>query len=260
MKYALAMAAAVFLAWTAVAGDASAADAGSTVNSHTLFLNNCQPNGCVVTRGQTNATTDRSDIAQGTVTAFNQSASIWTSVVSCMQTVMSPFDLTVTDQRPASGDYFEIMIAGTSTDVGGSSDVGAYADAQCSAPGTCDGPYRPDALVFAFANESYYANKPNVICGTAAQAIALTWTLDHVVDASDVMSYNAYSGVQAFHDGEARSSVRLSRRLRSTGARSTGPPTTEAPMGPRSSMAPRPWKAATARRPATMAVRPRTAG
>jgi hypothetical protein len=120
-----------------------AAHAAPLADSHTLFLNDCQPNGCAVHRGSTsNSATDTSAVldASGTVAAFNQGATVWASVLSCMRTVMSPFALTVTDQRPASGPYFEVIVAGTATDVGAPSGLGALGETPCSGVGQCN-PY-----------------------------------------------------------------------------------------------------------------------
>ena len=184
----------------------SAARAAPLTDSHTLFLNDCQPSGCVVHASQSSsdATTDTSDVVEkaGTVAAFSQGAAVWASVVSCVKAVMSPFDLTVTEQRPAQGPYFEVIVAGTPSDVGDESDLGALGDTSCSSVGQCI-PFISKEVSFAFANAPFFANNPNEICGAAAQAIALSWTLDHVVDASDVMTFNSYTGPPSFHDGEA---------------------------------------------------------
>ena len=196
MKRALGMAAILLLCGR------SGAHAATTVNSHTLYFNNCQPNGCTIHLGATNALTDTSDLPSrtSTVAAFNQSAAAWASVLSCARSVMSPFDLMITDQRPASGDFFELIVAGSATDIGAPSGAGATADAACTNIGVCTA-YQPDAVVFAFAND--LGTDPNQICSAALQALASTWALDHVVDPSDVMTYNDFTGLRTFHDGEA---------------------------------------------------------
>lgn len=196
MKYALAVAIGCLI-WSRTASAA-------TADSHTLFLNDCQPSGCSIRVGNTNATTDTSDIPStgSTVAAFNLGTAAWASVLSCVRSVMSPFDLTVTDQRPASGNYFEVIVAGTPSDLGLGSGTLAIGDAACTSVGNCRS-FQSNALAFAFANVSVFASDLNGLCGDALQAIAGSWALDHVVDASDVMSYNAYSGVRTFHDAEA---------------------------------------------------------
>ena len=180
----------------------SGAHAATAVDSHTLYFNNCQPNGCTIHVGATNALTDTSDLPSrtSTVAAFNQNATAWASVLSCARSVMSPFNVTITDQRPASGDFFELIVAGSASDIGAPSSTGAVADAPCTDIGVCN-VYQPDAVVFAFANT--LGSDPNQICTAALQALAQTWALDHVVDPSDVMTYNDFTGLRTFHDGEA---------------------------------------------------------
>ncbi len=184
-------------------GGSTVAGAAPVADSHTLFLNDCLPNGCVIHVGKTNATTDTSAIPQATstVTAFNQGATVWANVVSCLKGVMAPFDLTLTEQRPATGPYFELIIAGTAANVQATGTL-SLADISCTKVGTC-APYISNEIAFTFANDPFLNNKPNDICATAAQAIAASWALDRVVDPSDVMTLNPYAGVRSFHDNEA---------------------------------------------------------
>lgn len=172
----------------------------NVVNTHTLFLNRCA-NGCMVTPGTSNAETDTSDIASqpSTLAAFSAGDTAWNQVVSCVQATMSRFNITVTDTRPTSGHYFEVMVAGLAQDLNLPADVGGIADYACDAPGSCI-PYITDDLVFDFAN--VWQGNVDDICATAAQEIAHAWSLDHVVDASDPMTYNTYSSMRQYHDNE----------------------------------------------------------
>ena len=183
----------------------------AVVNTHTLFLNNCMPSGCPVKTGSPNALTDTSDIPSraSTMTAYSYGQTSWNSVMSCMKNVMSRFNITVTDQRP-TGNYFEVMVAGSPGDLGLSNDIGGIADFNCSSPGECNGSYVSNDLVFAFAN--IWQGSVNDICATAAQEIAHAWNLDHVVDASDPMTYNNYTGIRQYHDNETCGSDCVSGR------------------------------------------------
>ncbi len=174
----------------------------AAVNTLTLFLTNCLPSGCSVKTGSPDARTDTSDIPNraSTLSAYSYGTTSWTSVMSCMKNVMSRFNITVTDQRPSSGDYFQVMIAGSPSDLGLSSDIGGIADFNCQSPGQCFGSYVSDDLVFAFSEA--FGGSVNDICATAAQEIAHAWNLDHVVDASDPMTYNNYTGIRQYHDNE----------------------------------------------------------
>ena len=189
---------------TGTTGVASAAD------THILFMNSCRPNGCTV-HGLQQGTppdnrTDSSDIpGTGTypLSAWNQSDQVWQQTMQCMRDTFSRFNVTVTDVDPGTTPHMEVMVAGVATQLLGSqgNGVGGIADFPCSQIGQCDS-FMPNALVFAFANDPYYQNDPLEICSTAAQEIAHTWALDHVVDMTDPMTYNPYTGMRDYHDGE----------------------------------------------------------
>src|SRR3954466_13968241 len=90
------------------------------VNSHLLYLNSCRPNGCPVTVGNADdSRTDRSAIVPhgGTLGALNASVN-FDAVKQCIANAMAPFNVQVTDVDPGTADHFEIMIAGTPTQVG----------------------------------------------------------------------------------------------------------------------------------------------
>ncbi|MDB4954323.1 MAG: Carboxypeptidase regulatory-like protein, partial [Myxococcales bacterium] len=152
------------------------------VNSHILFINPCMPSGCHVTSGNTDSRTDKSDIGQGTLTAYPWGAASWAQVVACMKATMAPFNITVTDVDPGNVPHFEVMIAGSPGQLGLPQGVGGIADYSCQSPGQCSS-YIPNALVFDFTQ--VWGGSVNEDCATAAQEIAHAWTLDHVVDPSD---------------------------------------------------------------------------
>jgi uncharacterized protein (TIGR03382 family) len=168
-------------------------------NTHILFMNKCT-GGCTVTPGTTDNRTDRSSSTQsmGTLSAFSGSAATWTAVMSCMQNTFSRFNITITDVDPGTTAHMEVMVAGTGSQLGAPQGVLGYADLLCQQPGSCSTMFETNALVFDFANDPYYSqqgsvsNNANEICATAAQEIAHSWALDHVVDASDPMTYNSY--------------------------------------------------------------------
>jgi uncharacterized protein (TIGR03382 family) len=175
-------------------------------NTRTIFMNKCT-GGCTVVSGTTDNRTDHSDIAtSGThvLTQFSQSQAVWNATMSCMNDMFAQFNVVITDVDPGSTPHMEIMVAGTASQLLGSGSQGilGIADVSCSQIGTCDS-FLPNALVFAFANDPYYSNAPLEICATAAQEIAHTWALDHVVDASDPMTYNNYTTMRHYKDNQA---------------------------------------------------------
>lgn len=177
--------------------DVDPATVPQVVNSHVLYLNSCRPSGCKLKPGNTDSTTDTSDIVSGNVTLgpFSDGDAKWQQVVDCVKNVMAPFNITVTDHDPGATPHFEVMIGGTPGQVGLPNGVGGIADYPCGAPGQCV-KYLPNALVFDFSD--VWQGQVQYICGTAAQEIAHAWTLDHATSPSDPMTYKNYSGTLAF--------------------------------------------------------------
>lgn len=163
----------------------------AAVTSNVIFLDRCAQ-GCIITTGTDNSTTDRSSIGAGNLSAFNCGDAAWTAVVTCMKTVFSPYNVVITDVDPGTTTHLEIKVAGSPNEIGLPNGVGGIATQTC-------GSYQSNALVFDFAN--VWGCDVNEICSTAAQEIAHTWSLDHVTDKTDPMTYFAYSGTRFYHDG-----------------------------------------------------------
>jgi MYXO-CTERM domain-containing protein len=161
------------------------------VASNIIYLNQCTGN-CIVTEGNSNSTTDTSDLGQGTLSAFSYGTTTWNSVVSCLADVFSPFNVQLVTTRPSSSSYLEIMIAGSPQEIGLPTDVGGVATYICGEA------YQENALVFDFAN--VWNGSVEDICATAAQEIAHTWTLDHSTDAADPMTYFSYATRKYFQN------------------------------------------------------------
>jgi len=172
-------------------------------DTHIIFMNPCKPNGCKVTPGETDATKDTSDIASqtGTLGAWSYGDASWQKVMTCMKATFSQFNVQITDVDPGTTPHYEVMVAGSPEEIMGSQGfgIGGVADFPCQDIGVCD-PYLPNALVFDFAD--VFGNDPTEICAVAAQEIAHTWSLDHVVDKTDPLTYNSYSGMRIYHDAE----------------------------------------------------------
>jgi hypothetical protein len=174
------------------------------VNSHIVFLNNCRPSGCKVTKDTSDdARTDHSAIAPetGTLTALKSTID-FNAIKTCVTTAMAPFGVTVTDQDPGMVPHFEIMIAGSPQDLGFDTSYEGVAQYLCGgAPGACAGTYISEALSFAFGNAPSVGGNATLICGVALQETAHGWTLDHTTPSSDPMTYNTYTTPLSFRDG-----------------------------------------------------------
>lgn len=173
---------------------------GNVVNTKTIFMNRC-PNNCVLTSGYTDSRTNKSAIGAGTLSAYSYGDASWNTVMACMKDTFSRFNVEITDVDPGPYvDHFEIMVAGSPTQIGLDPSVGGVAEYSCQSPGVCD-VYQPNVIVFDFAKVwGSYPNRDLEICATAAQEIAHSWGLDHVVDKTDPLTYNDYSGMRQFKD------------------------------------------------------------
>src|SRR5207248_2441644 len=91
-----------------------------------------------------------------------------------------------------SADHLEIKIAGTYSQLG-IGPAGGIAPFNCLS-------YQQDALVFVFPPD--LGCDVNEICGAAAQEIAHTWSLDHVTNAADPLTYFSYGSTRYFADND----------------------------------------------------------
>lgn len=190
-------------AWTPMLGEVSPV----------IYANRCT-GGCMVTGS------DHSDAKNGLSPAIQagtsiltefQSASgqtgaaadpLWHDVVQCLKEVYSPFNITVTDVRPTSGQWTELMIAGVPQDVGLPNEVLGIA------PVHSDCQAHDNAISFSFANHEN-VHDVNNICWTAAQESAHNFGLDHEYKfangdsaCNDPMTYRFDCGGQKFFRDE----------------------------------------------------------
>src|SRR5439155_9512743 len=103
-------------------------------------------------------------------------------------------------------EHFEVMIAGTPTQLGQQCDsngcVLGIADYLCQpTPSQCGATYIPNGLVFTFANAPGFSGNAMLFFGTAVQEIAHAWTLDHSTISNDPMTYKTYTTPLQLRDG-----------------------------------------------------------
>lgn len=163
---------------------------GGLVPYNTLFINRCA-SGCPVRVGTSNSINDTWQIGSNrTLTAFPYGDAVWQQVMDCVKDVMEPYNIQVTDVDPGSANHFEIMVAGSPTDLGMPTSIGGVAPGN----GSCTG-YINNALVFDFAkvwgsSTTCGSGCVEDICSTAAQEIGHTWhALDHTIVNTDPMTY-----------------------------------------------------------------------
>ncbi len=171
------------------------------VNTHILYLNNCRPNGCAMTRGNDDSrknTASAMNKGSGTLSALTTSQD-FAAVKACVSAALAPFAITVTDTDPGNVPHFEMIVAGNPSDIGWTDgQVEGIAPYLCATPGNCGGnTYIPNAITFAFGNGTFNGKllSTTELCGVALQEAAHGWTLDHATSNTDPMTYKAYSTV-----------------------------------------------------------------
>jgi MYXO-CTERM domain-containing protein len=144
-----------------------------------IYLNNCS-GGCTITPGNEDASMGVSEIANkpANLTEYAWNPGEWDQIVQCVKDVYSPYNVTVTDQRPQSA-FNMAIVAGSPTDIGYDAGAGGVAivSNDCSA--------RQNSIAFAFAEESnVFASEDdnNRVwgeCWVISQEVAHIYGLDH---------------------------------------------------------------------------------
>jgi hypothetical protein len=119
----------------------------------------------------------------------------WKSIMSCVNKMFAPFDVTVTDQRPTDDKYMMVVVGGKPAD------IGSLDDHHVSGLAPFNGDVIPRAIVFAFA--STVDNEPRAVCETIAMEVAHAYGLDHEYLCKDVMTYLRGCGTKTFVNADA---------------------------------------------------------
>jgi hypothetical protein len=178
------------------------------VPHQTLYLNNCAA-GCDIKIGSSDANTNTTDIGSSptTFTEFAWMPGEWDAIVKCVQEAYSPYDITVTDQRPLGG-FNENIVAGDPVAIGFEQGVGGVADVSSDCSPLSDAV----SFTFAAAAADVFAqedsnNRVWGVCWIIAQESAHAYGLpDHEIKftdtnesaCSDPMTYQDNCGGQKF--------------------------------------------------------------
>ena len=171
-------------------GGTSAALAQSRV----IYLNKT---GVTLTPGENDARTNRSTIAsqQTTIPAWNVSATTWAATVSCMRDLFAPFDVTVVEADPGNVPHIEAVFGGSPTLLGMDAGVAGVS------PFTQNCAIIENSIVFTFT--AVIPQDARLACEIMAQEVAHSYGLDHVLLASDPMTYLQYTGNRTFKNQTA---------------------------------------------------------
>ena len=174
---------------------------GSPPERTLLYLNSCQPSGCVVQRMNNNDSRfNHSTITangQRTLGAFSGTAELWAELVQCVRDVMQPYYIDVTDIDPCldtgsncTTAHHEAMIAGLPTQLGFSNGVAGVSPYSCG--------IIPNSITFTFAN----LNPTDLLdlCWTATQEVAHSFGLAHEMYCPDSMTYLTGCGFKRYTD------------------------------------------------------------
>lgn len=163
--------------------------------SRVVFLNK---NGVTLSPGANDARLNRSTIPtqQTAIPPWNVSASTWAATVSCMREIFAPFDISFVETDPGDVPHLEAVFGGSPTQFGMATSVAGLS------PFTTDCAVIENSIVFTFTNV-LPPDDPRVACEIQAQEVAHSYGLDHVLLASDLMTYLPYDGKRWFQNQNA---------------------------------------------------------
>lgn len=179
--------------------------------SRVIYLERCR-GGCTVTKSSSNDAQAGLTILPQTpgvhqVTEFHSkdgeagapADAEWNQLVACMKDVYSPYDVEVTDVKPATGTYHMAIVAGFPSELGFGEDILGVAPLSPSCAAL------DNVMSFSFANAHGPTLRVNNLCWTAAQESAHAFGLDHTIKfidgkstCNDPMTYQVDCGGTRF--------------------------------------------------------------
>lgn len=123
---------------------------------------------------------------------WDADAALWRQTVDCVRRVFEPYAIGFTEIDPGDVPHVEAVFGGRPTLFGLSNNVGGVAPYR----GSCESV--DNAMTFTFTD--VLPADARTVCETAAQELAHSFGLDHVMLPSDLMSYLPYEGERAFQD------------------------------------------------------------
>jgi hypothetical protein len=127
--------------------------------------------------------------------AFSGGDAKWKSIIKCVKKQFAPFDVVVTDQRPADDNFMMVVVGGKPAD------IGVTDGHHVSGLAPFNGNVIPRAVVFGFS--AAVDNDVRALCETIAMEVAHAFGLDHEYLCKDVMTYLRGCGAKTFVDADA---------------------------------------------------------
>jgi len=162
--------------------------------SRTVYLNK---NGVTLTPGTNDSRLNRSTVVtqQVSIPPWSASASTWSEIVTCMREVFAPFNVSIVDSDPGDVPHIEAVFGGTPTLLGVATNLAGVS------PFTSDCAVIESSIVFTFTG--VLPADPRLLCEVQAQEVAHSYGLDHVLLASDLMTYLPHEGRRWFQNMNA---------------------------------------------------------
>ena len=118
----------------------------------------------------------------------------WPYIVACVKTHYKPYDVSITETEPTSGNYVEAVVGGTGASTGWSANSGILGVA--SADNFCG--VTEKGIAFSFAkNHIGITNQDDELCATIAHEVGHLLALEHEVAVADTMSYVPFATAHA---------------------------------------------------------------
>ncbi len=163
-------------------------DEAQAAGYYLLYVNRCEGGETISSAGFEDSRTNSSTIISRTTTfpAYPGSDASWTLLMSEVRSILTPFGIEITDQDPGATPHTEIIACGQS--FLGPSVLGV-------APFGCG--LVANAIGYAFAEEHFNERQ---LAETVAHEAGHTWTLNHLYDCADPMTYLDGCGDKSFQD------------------------------------------------------------
>lgn len=186
------MGAALLLVWATTA----------VAQSKTVYLNR---DGATLRPGSNDTRAHTSTIVSQptTIAPWDATDALWTATVACMRETWSRFDVTFVEGDPGNVPHMEALFGGTATDIERPLNIAGLA------PFASDCSIIENATVFAFVDS--LPQDAQLICEVMSQELGHAYGLDHVLLASDPMSYLSFTGKKTFQDTPAECGEKTAR-------------------------------------------------
>jgi hypothetical protein len=180
---------------TGLAGVVLLAPAAAVAEMDIVFINRCAAT-CFIEVGVDDAINRKSEalVVDTTFFGFPFSDAVFDATVTCIRSLLAPYDIRVITADPGPVPRREVILDGHAASQGLPPGVQGLAPWYDGAP-------RDNVLAFAFAAQ--LGPDPDLLCWVAARQIGTLYGLDAALHCPDVMSHIPDCGLKTFTDFNA---------------------------------------------------------